>query len=141
MRNFENIAMKLLKFYNLKSNLIFDKISFNGKYDVDNDIIYIHKSLTGKDFFMSILHEIDHAITCKKMGKDEYKKDYELEIERCIISDLDPYHDNYYEIQAENFATKEVKKLYCANYNRSKKIIWWLYHIKKQIKRRIKNEF
>jgi len=108
MRNNEKIAMSLLKNYKLKSTLIFDNLNLNGKYDVDTDTIYIHKSLYEEDFLMTIFHEINHAIYCRDMGVDDYKKDYELEMERCIISDLNPYKDNFYEKEAEHFAMKQT---------------------------------
>ena len=45
---------------------------------------------------MTLYHEINHAIHRQEMGAEDYKNDYELEMERCILSDLDPYEDNYY---------------------------------------------
>jgi hypothetical protein len=45
------------------------------------------------------------------MGLDAYKNDYELEMERCIIADLDPYECNFYEVQAEKYAKQKTKEM------------------------------
>ena len=60
---------------------------------------------------MTLYHEINHAIYCQEMGTEAYKHDYELEMERCIISDLDPYEDNYYEVAAEEFAKQKTREM------------------------------
>lgn len=115
MNNFgtshERFAMKMLEVYYLNCDLIFDKLTFNGKYDADSNTIYIHKGLSDEDFLMTLLHEIHHALHRKEMGKDAYKNDYELEIERCILANLDPYEDNTYEIQAKKFAEQGTKEM------------------------------
>jgi len=110
MNSKERFAMKELKVYGLSCDLIFDNLNFNGKYDSDTDTIYIHKGLSKKDFMMTLYHEINHAIHRLEMGAEDYKNDYELEMERCILSDLDPYKDNYYEVAAEEFAKQKTKE-------------------------------
>jgi Zn-dependent peptidase ImmA (M78 family) len=111
MINKETFAMQELQKHNLNCTLIFDSLNFNGKYDADSNTIYIHKSLSEKEFLMTLFHEINHAMYCKEMGLDAYKNDYELEMERCIIADLDPYECNYYEVQAEKYAKQKTKEM------------------------------
>lgn len=79
-----------------------------GIYSIDENTIYLNDNIintvTEIGFFKIVLHEINHAMYCRDMGADAFKSDYELEMERCIVADLEPYFDNYYERKAEEFA-------------------------------------
>lgn len=108
MRNKESLATKLIKLHNVNCNIVFESMFINGRFDVDTNTIHINKNLIGREFLLTLFHEINHAIYCKKMGADIYKQDYELEMERCIISNLDPYADNFYEQEAESFAKQQT---------------------------------
>lgn len=67
-----------------------------------------------KDFIMTVLHEIRHAMDAKKYGWRKFRDMYETEM-NMITQDFypnksDPYKDNKYEIEAEEFGTQNVKR-------------------------------
>ena len=67
-----------------------------------------------KDFLITMLHEIRHAIDAKKYGWHKFKDMYETEM-NMIAQDFypnksDPYKDNKYEIEAEEFGSKNVSR-------------------------------
>jgi hypothetical protein len=65
-----------------------------------------------KDFLITILHEINHAMDAKKYGWKKFKEMYEMEMNLMVAKDKDPYKDNKYEIQSEDFGEKNWKKWY-----------------------------
>ena len=65
-----------------------------------------------KEFIITILHEIYHAMDAKKYGWRKFKDMYEMEMNYRIANDQDEYKDNKYEIAAEEFGQKNWKKWY-----------------------------
>ena len=63
-----------------------------------------------KEFLITIIHEIDHAIDAKKKGWKNFEADYEWEMNYQVGQGKDPYDDNKYEIKAEKFGQKNWKK-------------------------------
>ena len=63
-----------------------------------------------KEFLITILHEIYHAIDSKKYGWKKFKHMYEYEMNLMISKGKDEYKDNKYEIEAEDFGQKNWKK-------------------------------
>jgi len=89
----------------------FSDKSLKGDYDVDRNKIRIRTSYNKKsDFIISVLHEIRHAMDAKDKGKNQYKKEYEMEMGRQIALGKDRYDDNKFEIEAEKWAQKEYRK-------------------------------
>ena len=85
--------------------------TLKGDYDVDRNKIRIRTSYNKKsDFIISVLHEIKHAMDAKDMGKKEYKKEYEMEMNYLIGIGKHRYNDNKFEIEAERWAQKEYRK-------------------------------
>ena len=85
--------------------------SLKGDYDVDRNKIRIRTSYSKKsDFIISVLHEIRHAMDAKDKGKNQYKKEYEMEMNTQIALGKDRYDDNKFEIEAEKWAQKEYRK-------------------------------
>jgi hypothetical protein len=85
--------------------------TLKGDYDVDRNKIRIRTSYNKKsDFIISVLHEIKHAMDAKDMGKKEYKKEYEMEMNYLIGIGKHRYDDNKFEIEAERWAQKEYRK-------------------------------
>ena len=68
------------------------------------------KSSQVKEFLITILHEIYHAMDSKKYGWKKFKEMYEMEMNLMIAKDKDEYKDNKYEIEAEDFGQKNWKK-------------------------------
>ena len=89
----------------------FSDNSLKGDYDVDRNKIRIRTSYNKKsDFIISVLHEIRHAMDAKDKGKNQYKKEYEMEMNTQIALGKDRYDDNKFEIEAEKWAQKEYRK-------------------------------
>jgi|TARA_B100000963_G_C22288566_1_gene520371 hypothetical protein len=89
----------------------FSDKSLKGDYDVDRNKIRIRTSYSKKsDFIISVLHEIRHAMDAKDKGKNQYKKEYEMEMNTQIALGKDRYDDNKFEIEAEKWAQKEYRK-------------------------------
>jgi len=68
------------------------------------------KSSQVKEFLITILHEIYHAMDSKKYGWKKFKEMYEMEMNYRIAKDQDEYKDNKFEIEAEDFGQKNWKK-------------------------------
>jgi hypothetical protein len=65
-----------------------------------------------KQFLITIIHEIYHAMDSKKRGWKNFKGDYEWEMNYQIAQGKDEYKDNKYEIAAEKFGQKNYRKWY-----------------------------
>ena len=65
-----------------------------------------------KEFLITIIHEIRHAMDAKKYGWKRFKDDYEWEMNYQIQNNKHQYKDNKYEIEAEEFGQKNWKKWY-----------------------------
>ena len=65
-----------------------------------------------KEFLITIIHEIRHAMDAKRYGWKKFKLDYEWEMNYQIAKGKDEYKDNKYEIEAEKFGRKNWKKWY-----------------------------
>jgi hypothetical protein len=67
-----------------------------------------------KDFLITILHEIRHAVDVKKYGWRKFKDMYEMEMNMIAQGHYpgkdDPYKDNKYEIDAEKFGINNSLK-------------------------------
>ena len=65
-----------------------------------------------KEFLITIIHEIRHAMDAKKYGWKKFKDMYEWEMNYQISQDKHQYKDNKYEIEAEQFGQKNWSKWY-----------------------------
>ena len=65
-----------------------------------------------KEFLITIIHEIRHAMDAKKYGWRKFRDMYEYEMNYQISQDKDEYKDNKYEIEAEEFGQKNYQKWY-----------------------------
>ena len=63
-----------------------------------------------KEFLITILHEIYHAMDAKRYGWKKFKEMYEYEMNLMIAKGKDEYKDNKYEIEAEKFGQKNWSK-------------------------------
>jgi antirestriction protein ArdC len=108
--DFHQIATELVKKAGLKSKVKFTKTGKNkADYNVDQDIINIKPTSRFKDFLVTVFHEIDHAKDAQRMGKEKYKKAYEMEMNKAVQAGKDPHDDNFYEKKAEKFGRKMAK--------------------------------
>ena len=107
----------LLKHYKVESvRLKYKSMRDYAHFDVDRGTLQLStryktiKPIQIKDFLITILHEIDHAIDSKKKGWKNFKDDYEWEMNYQISQNKDEYKDNKYEIKAEKFGQDNWKK-------------------------------
>ena len=117
--NKNQIISNLLKHYKVESVKVKQKSMKNhAHYNVDTGTLELStkyktiKKSQVKEFLITIIHEINHAMDAKKYGWKKFKEMYEMEMNLMVAKDKDPYKDNKYEIQAEDFGQKNWKKWY-----------------------------
>ena len=85
-------------------------------FDVDRGTLQLStkyktiKTRQMKEFIITLLHEIYHAMDAKKYGGKRFKDMYEWEMNYQIGVGKDEYKDNKYEIAAEKFGQKNYSK-------------------------------
>ena len=110
---------RLLKHYNV-GNVKTKVKSMKGHahFNVDTGTLELssrYKNIKGsqiKEFLITIIHEIDHAIDAKKYGWKKFKEMYEFEMNLQVQAGKNEYDDNEFEIKAEKFGQKNWKKWY-----------------------------
>ena len=118
-----SIISTMLKHYDVGTVRVMHKnIKNHAHYDVDRGQLQLstkYKTLKAnqiKPFLITILHEIRHAMDAKKYGWKKFKEIYEMEqnmIAQGWYKDKqDPYKDNKYEMEAEEFGQKTWKIWY-----------------------------
>ena len=107
----------LLKYYKVGSVKVKLKPMKNhAHYNVDTGTLELstrYKTIKNrqiKEFLITILHEIYHAMDAKKYGWRKFKDMYEMEMNLQIAKGKDEYKDNKYEIEAEKFGQKNWSK-------------------------------
>jgi DNA-directed RNA polymerase alpha subunit len=117
--NKNQIISNLLKHYKVESVKVKQKsMKDHAHYNVDTGTLELStkyktiKKSQVKDFLITIIHEINHAMDAKKYGWKKFKEMYEMEMNLMVAKDKHPYKDNKYEIQAEDFGQKNWKKWY-----------------------------
>ena len=109
--DFMDTAKQLLKHYGLKSKIKMGTGKNFGEYIPETDTITLRKSYkTIKDFLMTILHEIKHALDAKRLGKKKFIKKYTQAGTMAAYDGLDPHDDNKWEEKAEKFAKREISR-------------------------------
>ena len=107
----------LLKHYKVESVKVkLKSMKDHAHFDVDRGTLELStkyktiKSSQIKQFLITIIHEIRHAMDSKKYGWRKFKKMYEWEMNYQIQNGKDEYKDNKYEIEAEQFGQKNYRK-------------------------------
>jgi 8-oxo-dGTP pyrophosphatase MutT (NUDIX family) len=109
--DYHDTASQLVKQYGLKSKIKMGKGKDFGEYVPETDTITLRPSYPNmKEFLMTILHEIGHALDAKRLGVNKYMKKYVQAGTMATYNGLDPHDDNKWEEKAEKFAEKELKK-------------------------------
>ena len=105
------VASELVKQYGLKSKIKFGVTGNKADYDWIKDVIRLRSSYPSvKEFIITVLHEIKHALDAKKMGKNRYERAYALAGELAQQKGGDFHDDNKFEEIAEKWAIKEYSK-------------------------------
>ena len=117
--NKNQMISTLLKHYKVGSVKVKMKSMKNhAHYNVDTGTLELstrYKSIKKRDikeFLITILHEIYHAMDAKKYGWKKFKNMYEMEMNLMIAKGKHQYKDNKYEIEAEEFGQKNHQKWY-----------------------------
>ena len=109
--DYQDTASQLVKQYGLKSKIKFGSGKNFGEYIPETDTITLRRSYSSvKEFLMTILHEIGHALDAKRIGVKKYIKKYTQAGTMAAYDGLDPHDDNKWEEKAEKFAEKELSK-------------------------------
>ena len=104
-------ARELIRQYGLKSKIKMGRGKDFGEYVPETDTVTIRPSYPNvKEFLMTVLHEIGHALDAKRLGVRKYIKKYTQAGTMAAYDGLDPHDDNKWEEKAERFAKKEIKK-------------------------------
>lgn len=106
------VASELVKQYGLKSKIKFGVTGSNkADYNWKTDTINLRKSYPSvKEFLITVLHEIHHALQRKKLGSKKYEREYYIAGELAVQKGGDFHDDNRFEEDAEKWAKKEVHK-------------------------------
>ena len=115
--NKNKMISDLLKHYKVGSVKVKTKSMKNhAHYNVDTGTLELStryktiKSRQVKEFLITIIHEIYHAMDAKKYGWKKFKEMYEMEMNLQIAKGKHEYDDNKYEIAAEKFGQKNWSK-------------------------------
>ena len=115
--NRNKIISDLLKYYKVGSVKVKQKsMKDHAHYNVDTGTLELStryktiKNSQFKEFLITILHEIYHAIDAKNYGWRKFKDMYEYEMNLMISQGKHEYKDNKYEIEAEEFGQKNWMK-------------------------------
>ena len=105
-------AQQLVKKYGLKSKVKFTRGQNMADYDWVTDTINLRPSYpTVKEFLITVLHEIKHALDRKKMGVKKYEKAYSMAGEIAVQKGGDFHDDNKFEEIAEKWGRREYQKV------------------------------
>tara|TARA_B100001113_G_C20872565_1_gene519016 strand:+ start:335 stop:706 length:372 start_codon:yes stop_codon:yes gene_type:complete len=105
------LATNLVSQYGLKSKVKIGSGKNFGEYIPEKDLITIRPSYSSvKEFLMTVLHEIGHALDAKRLGVKTYMKKYVQAGTMANYHGLDPHDDNKWEEKAERFAEREIGK-------------------------------
>ena len=119
--NKNQMLSTLLKHYKVESiKMKYKYIKDHAHYNVDTGTLELstkYKNLQSnqiKQFLITMVHEIHHAINSKKYGWKKFKEMWEYEANMITgkhrPGKTNPYKDNPYEIEAEEFGQKNWKK-------------------------------
>ena len=115
--NKNQMISTLLKHYKVGSVKVKQKsMKDHAHYNVDTGTLELStrykviKKRQTKDFLITIIHEIYHAMDSKKYGWKKFKDMYEYEMNLQIAKGKDEYKDNKYEIAAEKFGQQNYSK-------------------------------
>ena len=109
--DYHQIATDLVKKYKLKSKVKIGSGKNFGEYIPETDTITLRPSYPSlKQFYMTVLHEIQHALDAGRLGVKTYMKKYVQAGTMANYQGLDPHDDNKWEERAETFAKRELSK-------------------------------
>ena len=113
---------RLLKSYGVENTKIkYKSMKDYAHYDVDDGVLELsnrYKTITKrdiKDFLITMIHEIYHAMDAKKYGIKGFKEKYEMEIAQWQAENPNKNADDWYkyirsEVEAEKFGQRNYRR-------------------------------
>ena len=110
--DYHQMARHIVDKHGLKSKIKFGVTGSNrADYNWKTDTINLRRSYPSvKEFLITVLHEIHHALQRKKLGTKKYEKQYQRAGDLAVHKGKDFHDDNKFEEDAERSAKKEVHK-------------------------------
>ncbi len=109
--DYQDIAGQLVKHYKLRSKVKFGSGNEFADYVPETDTIKLRRNYPNtKEFLITVLHEIAHALDAKNLGVKKFMKKYTQAGTIAAHGGLDPYDNNKWEKRADNWSKREVKK-------------------------------
>jgi ADP-ribose pyrophosphatase YjhB (NUDIX family) len=109
--DYHEIASQLVKTYKLKSKVKITSGKNKGDYEWKSDVINLRPNYSSiKEFLITVLHEIHHALQRKKMGAAKYEREYYIAGELAQQKGKDFHDDNQFEEDAEEWGKKQYMK-------------------------------
>ena len=110
--DYNQVANYLVKYYKLKSKVKIGGAKHDyGDYIPEKDLILLKKSYPSvKEFVISVLHEIKHALDADRLGVKKFVKKYNQAGTMAVHQGRDPHDDNKWEELAERWAQREYKR-------------------------------
>ena len=117
------IISTLLKHYGVESvKMKYKSMKDHAYFNVETGTMELStkyknlKTSQVKEFLITMVHEIKHAMDSKKYGWKKFKEMWEYEANMIsqghVKGKTEPYGDNPYELEAEQFGQKNWKKWY-----------------------------
>ena len=96
----------------MKSRIKFATGNTLAEYVPETDTIFLRRSYPNvKEFLITILHEIKHALDARQLGVKKFMKKYTQAGTMATYQGLDPHDDNKWEKRAEKWAQREYKRI------------------------------
>ena len=118
-KDFEYVAREIVRHYGLPTKVKFTmgrntSNKDKGDYKFADDIIYIRPKgyKNNKEFIMTLLHEIHHAVRVHRYGYKEFIKKYQQAGQVADYFGKDRYFANKWERKAEGWAKHEYKRYF-----------------------------
>ena len=110
--DYDQVANYLVKHYKLKSKVKIGGAKHDyGDYIPEKDLILLKRSYPSvKEFVISVLHEIKHALDADRLGVKKFVKKYNQAGTMAVHQGRDPHDDNKWEELAEKWAQREYKR-------------------------------
>ena len=119
--NKNQMMSELFKYYGVEgTKMKYKSMKDHAHYVVEDGVLLLskrYKSLKPsqiKNFLITMIHEIDHAMMAKKYGWKKFREMWEIDANKITSGwykgKSDPYDDNKYEIQAEKFGQQNWSK-------------------------------
>jgi|TARA_R100000789_G_C2988955_1_gene145582 hypothetical protein len=108
--DYQDIAGQLVKHYKLRSKVKFGSGNEFADYVPETDTIKLRRNYPNtKEFLITVLHEIAHALDAKNLGAKKFMKKYIQAGTIAAHGGLDPHDNNKWEKRADNWAKREYK--------------------------------